>query len=674
MSDWRPCRPSNESGDADQAVAERQDLGATPPVALEIPYILEPQLQSQSPSMISPILQEDTQQSDGQPYQAEGPYTCSRLPTADAIQEDHLSDDWMESINMPNLESANQQLSDSISYPQDPVQLTRPAIYINGEGSLIGPGSDLLDIRENIAFENSTSNDDVSDTLTNATRYDVSPSQQYQVDGDIQVLDQKIDDLLGLAQNTDINLLENAPFSGMLQNINTCSATPQSSSSEHLNHNLGLLAPRDPAPDLWWPSSTNPELFITHREFAMPAPIGPSVARTTQQSERQINLIPIRPNPAIVLANIPCGPSFRHIGPKSMEEVRERSLSDSQMETRKRRWEACSSPAPSCGDLLIVEQLTREFPLPNPKRTRCPYSKKTCLRCREYREKCTGGIPCHNCRSLWNKPRQRNSLMWTACFSSDLRELGYLLELMADITDEFSILAPQKLVNKLNDTLVTLIQDTTNDFLEDILLTGLPVQGLLGSALEVPEDYCISGCIHTLSAFYAFHMHPRYMAELTDLNHIAVMIIAAGLTLGCLRNIYKQLQRIKSGKPVEPGLPLVNVIEIVLIVIRAPTNQAAGILETAASRLFDEETERGQQARDSLAEELKNAAMRREDQRKHLMLYLDWCLNKLKGIKRCNWVHSTISQLQGLSYDWHPAGPTGRVTQQLVEEDGNVFA
>ncbi|KAK7932671.1 hypothetical protein PG985_003383 [Apiospora marii] len=607
MSDWRPCRPSNESGDADQAVAERQDLGATPPVALEIPYILEPQLQSQSPSMISPILQEDTQQSDGQPYQAEGPYTCSRLPTADAIQEDHLSDDWMESINMPNLESANQQLSDSISYPQDPVQLTRPAIYINGEGSLIGPGSDLLDIRENIAFENSTSNDDVSDTLTNATRYDVSPSQQYQVDGDIQVLDQKIDDLLGLAQNTDINLLENAPFSGMLQNINTCSATPQSSSSEHLNHNLGLLAPRDPAPDLWWPSSTNPELFITHREFAMPAPIGPSVARTTQQSERQINLIPIRPNPAIVLANIPCGPSFRHIGPKSMEE-------------------------------------------------------------------CTGGIPCHNCRSLWNKPRQRNSLMWTACFSSDLRELGYLLELMADITDEFSILAPQKLVNKLNDTLVTLIQDTTNDFLEDILLTGLPVQGLLGSALEVPEDYCISGCIHTLSAFYAFHMHPRYMAELTDLNHIAVMIIAAGLTLGCLRNIYKQLQRIKSGKPVEPGLPLVNVIEIVLIVIRAPTNQAAGILETAASRLFDEETERGQQARDSLAEELKNAAMRREDQRKHLMLYLDWCLNKLKGIKRCNWVHSTISQLQGLSYDWHPAGPTGRVTQQLVEEDGNVFA
>lgn len=121
MSNWRPCRPSDDSDDAGQPVPEPQDSGITTPVAFEPPYILEPQLQSQSPSMISPILQHDKKQFDSQAYHAEGSYTCSHLPTADVIQEDRLSDDWMANTNTPNLE----------------------------------PASDPPDIRENMALENS---------------------------------------------------------------------------------------------------------------------------------------------------------------------------------------------------------------------------------------------------------------------------------------------------------------------------------------------------------------------------------------------------------------------------------------------------------------------------------------------------------------------------------------
>lgn len=526
--------------------------------------------------------------------------------------------------------------------------------------------------------------------------YDVSPTQNHQVDGDIQVLDRKIDDLLGLAQNAETNIPENTPSQGMLRNINTWSTTTESSSTEHLNCNLGLLAPYDPVPDLEWPSSTDPELFTTPREFAIPAPIEPSATTLTRQSGRRMNPIPIQPRPAI-----PCGPSSTHMGPRSTGKVGQPSLNHSQAGAR-------SSSIPSCGSLLIVEQLTQEFPLPNTRRTRRPYSKKTCLRCQEYKEKvvhpkptllmrfadaaqCTGGVPCHNCRNLWDKPRQRKCLLWTACFASDIRELNYQQECMYFNTPVF------KLLNKQTDLayLVFLdmcdivetstslqfgkkIVDTSYDVvdrresLRDMLI--LTVELLLSSAFGLSKDDWSPWSDPVPFVFYAINTYPRYVAELTNVDQLQFLFLKSASLGPTLNRIYKRLQRIKTGESTRLHLDLVLQVELLLIAVREPVSQAADIAETAVSWFMGEETKRDHVGRNSLVEELKDAVMRKEDQRKHLVLYLDWLVNKYKGSTVCNRSKLMISKLQNLGHDWRPAGSSGRVTQMRVEEAEKVLA
>ncbi|KAK8131765.1 hypothetical protein PG984_008203 [Apiospora sp. TS-2023a] len=407
MSDHPPCLPSDDVG---QSVAERQDLDTATPIDFDTPYLLELLLEPQSSNMPSPMLQGGTQQSAGLPYQAEGSHVRSQLPTTDFIQGNLVDGASMTDLDIFNSRFPSYQPSngDNMTMEESKYMIM---VLLFGCGRFQAnkyQGTEWLD------HWLITPNEHGSDDIANITSYGMSPSQHYQIDGDIQALDRKIDYLFGVSQDSDTMLFEEVSSQTASQTISTQPTTTEPSPMELPSSGL----------DLSLPLSTGVEPMSESQSSVVPAPTSSSAIVVTHHDEQRKMLVPIRPKHKVDPARIASGLSFTHRGSNPTAESKQPNLNPSRILPPKRKRMIGSCPTLHCGDLLIAEILTQEFPTPNVKTKRARYADKSQV----HKQKCTGGIPCDDCRSLWNKPRQRRTLKWTACFDSDLRELDYFNE------------------------------------------------------------------------------------------------------------------------------------------------------------------------------------------------------------------------------------------------------
>ncbi|KAK7993005.1 hypothetical protein PG988_001799 [Apiospora saccharicola] len=484
-----------------------------------------------------------------------------------------------------------------------------------------------------------TPNEHGSGNIANTASYGVSPSQHYQIDGDIQALDRKIDYLFGVSQDADTMLFEEVSSQSASQTIPTQPNTTEPSPMELPSYDF----------DVSFPLSTGLELMTEFQNPVVTASASSAAIMVTHHDEKRKMLIPIRPKHEGGPASVASGLSFTHRGSNSTAQYRQPNLYPSQILPPKRKRMIGSSPSLHCGDLLIAEILTQEFPTPNVKAKRARCATRTCLRCREHKQKCSGGIPCDNCRNLWNKPRQSMALFWTACFDSDLRELDYFEECKLDR-----------------------LAGVPFKVLDDIFFARQPVNQLLISAFGDPEDTLM------------FSHDYSYMAKLTNLGQIELMIMKAGFMSRLLDGMYHHLQRIRFGKATGFQQWWVNfMVKIVSSILRESANQAAGFAESAAEALWydvfsvrgtlHDETQQRQDNRNSLFKKMKNGMMRHEQQQKHLMLYLDWCTSKFQGGTNSSRSLLVLSKLQELDYDWLPANFSGNDTHQQADEAGKIL-
>jgi hypothetical protein len=219
---------------------------------------------------------------------------------------------------------------------------------------------------------------------------------------------------------------------------------------------------------------------------------------------------------------------------------------------------------------------------------------------------------------------------------------------------------PNKLRMKIEDKLAQ-----SYVTFKDMSKTGSAVKRLLGPAFGVLEDGSITGDEHQLLLSYLIHVHPSYMAKLTNMGQFEVEFYRTCSMSGYLNFIYHQLQRVRFGKPEGSHRPPLSLLfGITSIILHNPANHAASIAEALAESMYclwrelllmHEDKQQDQEIRSFLIIQMKDGITRYEQQQKHLMLYLDWCISKFQGGRDCSRSLLALSKLVDLGYDRFPA-------------------
>ncbi|KAK7911200.1 hypothetical protein PG985_013681 [Apiospora marii] len=304
--------------------------------------------------------------------------------------------------------------------------------------------------------------------------------------------------------------------------------------------------------------------------------------------------------------------------------------------------------------------------------------------------RCSGSFPCDGCirlRDRCNTFRQRKTVMWKACFSSDLLDLNYFYTvdslhiallpshiqgriLSAEYHDRFHMIDGTLLSSCLDDLVSVSDKSLTDDQATSFMARNMDT--LVHSCAAIPSYWAelektrLSGstCPTLKSkealAFYALRMHPRYVAKRLSLLEYEIYAIRRCATEGWFYKLAGAIRQLKSGKYLaSPDAASFRVaLRTLWIVVNDPWLSledyfSKGYMSPVLQDVPD--CRMWCQSCGKVLEVGRKALEEIEEQRRHLKEYMDWCLRKYIDNTSCESQVIQTLWLCSRGFNWVPS-------------------